>query len=111
MGTGVRDGNAERVAQPAMKREVYPVHTLDGMKDYEAFVGTVMLFNDVLDSNLLSTTLSRLLEIGDWKKLGGRLRRDVSLTEANTMNKSMANFCSYSGKWTPSFTCSIDVFC
>lgn len=111
MGAAVKDGNAERVEQPAMDQDVYPVHTLDGMKDYEAFVGTVMLFNDVLDADLLHTTLSHLLEIGDWKKLGGRLRRDVSFAGVNIVETNMANFCSDSGKWTTSITCSIEVFC
>jgi hypothetical protein len=49
------------------------------MKDYQHFVATVMLFNDVLDADMLNASLSRLLEIGDWRKLGGRLKRVVSI--------------------------------
>lgn len=65
--------------KPSLSEQyVYPVHTLNSIKDYETFVATVMLFNDVLDANMLNTSLSRLLEIGDWRKLGGRLKRDVS---------------------------------
>ena len=34
-------------------------------------------FDDVLDATKLRVALSRLLEIGDWRKLGARLRRNV----------------------------------
>ncbi|KAB8206561.1 hypothetical protein BDV34DRAFT_224303 [Aspergillus parasiticus] len=61
---------------PVNEANTYPVHTLDRMKEYETFVATVMLFNDVLDADMLNASLSRLLEIGDWRKLGGRLKRD-----------------------------------
>jgi hypothetical protein len=36
-----------------------------------------MRFNDVLDAEKLHDALSELLEIGDWRKLGGRLRFKV----------------------------------
>jgi hypothetical protein len=36
-----------------------------------------MRFNDVLDPKQLNNALLRLLGIGDWKKLGGRLRFKV----------------------------------
>lgn len=78
---------------------VYPVHVLDRMKEYQTFVARVMLFNDVLDADLLSASLSRLLEIGDWRKLGGRLQKDVSyyyLAKVNRQKKSFADpLCSY----------------
>ncbi|KFY99647.1 hypothetical protein V498_00599 [Pseudogymnoascus sp. VKM F-4517 (FW-2822)] len=38
-------------------------------------VAWTLRFNDVLDPDRLHTSLSRLLEIGDWRKLGGRLTR------------------------------------
>jgi hypothetical protein len=37
----------------------------------------MMRFNDVLDAEKLADALSRLLEIGDCNKLGGRLRFKV----------------------------------
>lgn len=58
--------------------DVYPVHTLDRMKEYQKFVATVMYFNDALDADMINASLVKLLEIGDWKKLGGRLKKDVS---------------------------------
>ncbi|KAF9700204.1 hypothetical protein EKO04_002069 [Ascochyta lentis] len=55
--------------------QVYPVHMLDDTTTLRGIVMTwTLCFNDVLDANRLHTALSRLLEIGDWKKLGGRLR-------------------------------------
>ncbi|KAL3481524.1 hypothetical protein BJX99DRAFT_253448 [Aspergillus californicus] len=63
--------------QPAQVEtdDVYPVHMLDGSKTFRDIVIVwTMCFNDVLDADKLHVSLSRLLEIGDWRKLGGRLR-------------------------------------
>lgn len=57
--------------------DVYPIHVLDNIKANHCYVDWLMRFNDVLDAEKLKTALSRLLEIGDWKKLGGRLQRKV----------------------------------
>ncbi|KAJ5578045.1 uncharacterized protein N7459_007009 [Penicillium hispanicum] len=54
--------------------EVYPVHTLDGIETNRNYVNWMMRFNDVLDAPKLNSALSRVLEIGDWRKMGGRLR-------------------------------------
>ncbi|KAL4876508.1 hypothetical protein BJY04DRAFT_222989 [Aspergillus karnatakaensis] len=55
--------------------EIYPVHLLDDTKTLRGIVVTWTLrFNDVLDADKLHASLSRLLEIGDWRKVGGRLR-------------------------------------
>ncbi|KAJ5368014.1 uncharacterized protein N7496_007774 [Penicillium cataractarum] len=56
------------------QEEVYPLHKLDDIKSFRNNVIWMMRFNDVLDAEKLADSLSRLLEIGDWKKLGGRLR-------------------------------------
>jgi hypothetical protein len=57
---------------------IYPVHMLDDTKTLRNIVVTWTLrFNDVLDADKLHASLSRLLEIGDWKKVGGRLRLAV----------------------------------
>jgi hypothetical protein len=59
---------------------VYPTHMLDDNPTLRGIVLTwTMCFNDVLDPDKLYVALSRLLEIGDWRKLGGRLRLKVSL--------------------------------
>ncbi|OGM42336.1 hypothetical protein ABOM_007874 [Aspergillus bombycis] len=57
--------------------DMYPVHPVDHIKDCQTFVAMVMVFNDALDADMLSDSLSKLLEIGDWRKLGGRLKRDA----------------------------------
>jgi hypothetical protein len=58
--------------------DVYPVHTLDDSPTMRSILITwTICFNDVLDADKLQSSLSSLLEIGDWKKLGGRLRMKV----------------------------------
>lgn len=59
---------------PYVADDVYPLHTLDHNPNY---VDWVMRYNDVLDADMLKKSLSRLLEIGDWRKLGGRFRYKV----------------------------------
>lgn len=59
---------------PYVPDDVYPLHTLDFNPNY---VDWVMRFNDLLDADMLKKSLSRLLEIGDWRKLGGRFRYGV----------------------------------
>lgn len=64
---------------PAVESDnVYPVHMLDDTKTLRGIVVTWTLrFNDVLDAEKLHSSLSKLLEIGDWSKVGGRLRLKV----------------------------------
>lgn len=58
--------------------QVYPVHLLDNAQDYrKAFLAYLFVCNDVLDPQRLADSLSQLLQTGDWKKLGGRLRTTV----------------------------------
>ena len=66
-----------------LEDEVYPLHALDDIKTNRMFLSWIMRFNDVLDAEKLRDSLSRLLAIGDWRKLGGRLRFKVWIrTEA-----------------------------
>ncbi|KAK7191947.1 BCL5p [Paraphaeosphaeria sporulosa] len=56
--------------------EIYPVHTFDDPGRNEVIVTSwTMRFNDVLDKDKLHKSLAKLLEIGDWRKAGGRLRQ------------------------------------
>lgn len=57
--------------------DIYPLYPFDSDKTNRCFVSWLMRFNDVLDPEQLNNALARLLEIGDWKKLGGRLRWKV----------------------------------
>ncbi|KAJ5808353.1 transcriptional regulator sdnM [Penicillium riverlandense] len=56
------------------EHDVYPLHALDDIQMNHIFLSWIMCFNDVLDAQKLKGALSRLLEIGDWRKLGGRLK-------------------------------------
>ncbi|RDA87076.1 hypothetical protein CP532_0187 [Ophiocordyceps camponoti-leonardi (nom. inval.)] len=58
--------------------EVYPLHVFDGAEYNRKFISWLMRFNDVLDADRLHDALARLLEIGDWRKLGGRLKLEQS---------------------------------
>jgi hypothetical protein len=63
---------------PVESDDVYPIHMLDDSKTLKSIVVTwTLCFNDVLDADKLHTSLSALLEIGDWRKVGGRLRLKV----------------------------------
>ncbi|KAH6892456.1 hypothetical protein B0T10DRAFT_401348 [Thelonectria olida] len=57
-----------------LEADVYPVHMFDNAKVNHCLLSFIMRFNDVLDPEKLCDALSRLLEIGDWRKLGGRLK-------------------------------------
>ncbi|KAH6869537.1 hypothetical protein B0T10DRAFT_501491 [Thelonectria olida] len=65
---------------PALKvdgDDVYPLFVLDDTKLYRELMLTwTFCFNDVLDAEKLHSSLSKLLEIGDWRKLGGRVRKN-----------------------------------
>lgn len=72
---------AQEAPPPIETDDIYPVHLLDGSKTLRGIVVTWTLrFNDVLDPNALHDSLSTLLDIGDWRKLGGRLRLKVGIT-------------------------------
>ncbi|KAF7556434.1 hypothetical protein G7Z17_g1400 [Cylindrodendrum hubeiense] len=66
-----------RWIQPAAVEtdDVFPVHFFDDTKTYRSMIVTWTLrFNDALDPEKLHDGLVQLLQIGDWRKLGGRLR-------------------------------------
>lgn len=58
--------------------DIYPVHLMDGAKVNHKVMGWTMRFNDVLDADILHNSIMTLLDIGDWRKLAGRLKRNVS---------------------------------
>jgi hypothetical protein len=58
--------------------EVFPAHYLDQLGIIStSFISLTFQFKDVLDPQKLHDSLVKLLEMEGWKKLGGRLRRDV----------------------------------
>lgn len=59
--------------------DIYPVHMLDNNRLLRGIVITwTLCFNDVLNADRLHASLSKLLDIGDWRKVGGRIRVKVS---------------------------------
>lgn len=74
-----RQKNQELVRE-GQASDVYPVHLFDNFDTRRIFVTRVLRFNDVLDAEKLRLSLGQLLEIGDWRRLGGRLRRKVFVT-------------------------------
>jgi hypothetical protein len=66
---------------PVATDTVIPFHTLDGHAVVQAMVlEFAYRFDDVLEYERLRNSLERLLEIGDWRKLGARIRKKVSST-------------------------------
>jgi hypothetical protein len=65
---------------------VYPLHILDDNKTLHNFVvAWTLRFDDVLDVEKLNNSLSRLMEIDDWRMLGGRLRLKVTSGPLNPL--------------------------
>jgi len=62
---------------PVSTDRIVQMHRFDDTKVNDMTLSYSMYFNDVLDPAIVRSSLSRLLEIGEWRKLGGRLRRNV----------------------------------
>ncbi|RTE85144.1 hypothetical protein BHE90_000252 [Fusarium euwallaceae] len=62
--------------------EIYPLHFNDDTKTLrELTLSWTARIDDVLDADHLHRSLARLLEMGDWRKLGGLLRLRASLPD------------------------------
>lgn len=57
--------------------DVYPIHLQD-VNFRKIIMVCTMRFDHPLSADRLHAGLARLLEIGDWRKLGGRIRHNVS---------------------------------
>lgn len=65
--------------EPVPTDTVVPVPLLDDQpRWHQRCVHYGYLFNDVLDSDKLRHALQRLMEIGEWRKLGARIRMNVN---------------------------------
>lgn len=70
---------ADDAPDPYADDIIYPVYILDDTKTFRSILITwTLVFNDVLNADKLRSSLANLLETGDWRKLGGRLRLKVS---------------------------------
>lgn len=80
LGSGPTQVEPQRVPTD----EVLPTHHFDDNPINRMIIlAWTLRFNDVLDADKLHDGLARLLEIGDWRKLGGRIRKGVSLCSAH----------------------------
>ena len=69
-------------ADPAVPRvetdDIFPIHLIDQAAIIRAsIISYTFRYNDQLDPKKLQDALCRLLEVGDWRKFGGRLRLNV----------------------------------
>ncbi|CAH0051352.1 unnamed protein product [Clonostachys solani] len=56
--------------------EIFPLYFLDNLQAGRVLVlSETFKFNDVLDPEKLHDGLKKLIQLGDWRKLGGRLRK------------------------------------
>jgi hypothetical protein len=61
--------------------EVYPVYPWDDNKTLRSIIVTwTMVFDDVLDAEVLKRGLEGVIAREGWMKVGGRIRKGVSLT-------------------------------
>ena len=57
---------------------VIPLNYFDDFKILRSWIIDLTLrFDDVLDAQRLQRALARLMELGNWKRLGARLRKNV----------------------------------
>lgn len=70
----------KRQAPPTVPSdEIIPMSYFDTVSSINHLVmAWYILFNDVLDAGKLRDSLERLVSTGTWRKLGGRIRRNVS---------------------------------
>lgn len=76
----------------AMADEIVPMFRLDQQLSH-FILSKCFLFFDVLDVNKLHIALARLVECGQWRKLGGRIRRTV---RPELISWAMTDPCSLS---------------
>ena len=58
---------------------VFPIHEFDASAALHDVYCVFLRFDSVVDAPKLKTALWRVLEVGDWRKLGGRVRQKVSI--------------------------------
>lgn len=67
---------------------VIPFHYLDDMWHNKALLlDFTYRFDDLLDADMLKSSLERLMEMDGWRKLGGRVRINVGLPRQRLQNK------------------------
>lgn len=66
---------------------IIPAHSHDDTATFRAIILDFTLrFDDVLDPEAMRRALARLMELGNWKKLGSRLRINVLAVSSLSFN-------------------------
>ncbi|KAJ6780118.1 hypothetical protein PWT90_03831 [Aphanocladium album] len=74
------------MSSAAADDEVYPTGRIDNALSVKPMVLSLTLrFDDVLDADRLHAALATLLDTGDWRRLGGRLRRPAKDAPRQTL--------------------------
>jgi len=77
---GVFSGATKGPSPPVYTDTVIPMFDFDDNSIYRNVLLYITLrFDDVLDPEKLRHSLERLMEIGDWRKLGARVRKTVNI--------------------------------
>ncbi len=75
-----------RAPQPVSTDTVIPIHFFDDHPIFRRVVlYNLLAFDDVLNVDKLHTTLTRLVQRDTWRKLGGRVRKDVSFQPSENL--------------------------
>lgn len=75
-------GGGTPQAQGIKSDDIFPVHFIDqGGIIRASIISYTFRYNDVLVPGKLHDALVKLLGTGEWRKLGGRLRRNVRCEE------------------------------
>lgn len=91
---------ADNTPDPYADDDIYPVHVLDDTKALRSMLITcTFCFNNVLDVDKLQSSLAKLLEMGDWRKLGGRLRLKVGTRSHISFINSTSVLIQRVGQW------------
>lgn len=73
-------GSQSDMAPPIVEGDrILPMHLFDDTTaNNNVLLSVTLCFDKVLHPDRIHSALVRLLQIGEWRKLGGRLRRHVS---------------------------------
>lgn len=83
------EGGTTTVEEPD---DLYPLHYFDDTTINRSMIMCwSMKFDDVLDPEALRDSLSQVLDMGDWRKLGGRLKVNVSCDHSPPRREDAAN--------------------
>jgi hypothetical protein len=87
--------------------EIFPVHFIDQAGIIRSsIINYTFRYNDVLDANKLHNSLNQLLHMGEWRKLGGRLRLNVRITCCIFFLRISLTRIEFAEKWATGNPCT-----